>query len=255
MALVRDKTGQSLMPTAPTGIVSGGQPKFKSSYSIKRGPGITESLTPITPTKPEKPFKQKLKEDVAITVEKEKAKIELESSAAKKSAIQKLVQSKRIFKKMNNRTKEILGGVDLPAEFGVRGAANWITGKVIKNNQYVKTYEGDLYSTATFLMRAIMPGRAEKMVEGFKGTLPDIFSTDVEADEQLVQSVLTTVGDYVSKNSQEFPELKTMGYDAFLDMKEQEMREMIEGAGKQVGKPMTKKKATKQGADPLGLGL
>jgi hypothetical protein len=122
------------------------------------------------------------------------------------NAVFKLTQSTMLFDKMNDWNKRNLG-FDPPAAFGIRGGVNTVMGRVLKANPYVEAFEGDRYTTAMALMRAIMPGRAERMVEGVMTTLPGTFASDEIADVQVVQSVIQAMGTYVSRNPREFPEL------------------------------------------------
>jgi len=149
----------------------------------------------------------KIQKQIQNAVAKKVSVLKIDAASARSSAIVKLAQSKILFKRSIERNKEIFQGLDLPATAGIRGLSLLGTGYVIRNNEWVPTFIGDQYTTAVSLMRALIPGRAEKMIEGFKGTLPRIWSSDKEADAQLAQSMVTSLGEYASKNPGEFPEI------------------------------------------------
>lgn len=152
---------------------------------------------------------------IGQAIAKEKATkqmgIGIESGSEYRTAKTKLTQTYALATIMNKKTTELMGGIEVPPALGMRWAANNLLGKVLKANQWVKTYEGDQYSTAAALMRAVMPGRAEKMVEGFKRGLPDVGSSDEEIDAQVIESMKTAIGDFAAKNPQQFMEYYGQG--------------------------------------------
>lgn len=166
---------------------------------------------------------------------KERAKLEFEKEPQEEftNAQFKLIQSTMLHEKMNDWNKKNLGFDPTPA-LGIRGGINKVMGEMLRKNPYVNTFEGDRYTTAMALMRAIMPGRAEKMIEGVKGTLPSVWSSDQEADEQVVQSLVQALGTYISKRPWEFSEVAgdPAKVAPFIAKKEAQMRKIVNDARK-----------------------
>jgi len=200
--------------------------------------GATIGGVKFTPPKKEKTLQDIYAEAKAKAKAKAAGEEEVEGEPKEefKNAQFKLIQSTMLFHKMNDWNKKNLG-FDPTHRFGIRGATNIMMGRVLRDNPFVNTFEGDRYTTAMALMRAIMPGRAEKMIEGVKGTLPSIWSSDKEADEQVAQSVAQAIGTYISRRPEEFPEIKDVkDITPFLNKKVFQMKKILKEAKDQVVK-------------------
>lgn len=88
---------------------------------------------------------------------------------------------------MVNRQKEINPNFE-PGRFG--GLELLWSGKITGENQYVNAFIGDLTTTAVALGRIASPGAriGPQFIAAMEKTLPTIFNTQQESEEQLVQS-------------------------------------------------------------------
>jgi len=193
-------TGRGQQKT-PLSIQQDKQPIYRKTIrQTIPGGGIT-----YTEQAPEETPGEKINYQVQATMADIAAKKKRESTENYTLAMGKLFQSYALFTKMNEYNKKILN-VDVPSDYGGRGALNWMQ-KYTKTNPWVESFIGDQNTTAMFATRAIMPTRAVRMVEMYKESLPDIWSSDDIGLVQAVQSMADTHLSWAGKNLDKFPEL------------------------------------------------
>lgn len=170
-------------PQAPATV----QQQFQPSFSF--GPsGVTTSLRPQTPQpwKPQTREEQlEFKEDVEAVKtkgqeERKKTKQQQDIKFAVDSVKNLMVPMVKAFKSM----KKVTGSAGRLA--GIANVAGGITGL----NPEVKPFEGQKLEVAAALARIAMPGiRSERAIKTFLKTLPNEFSTDEEAKNQIRNSI------------------------------------------------------------------
>jgi len=224
MVQVKLPPGFKLEGAAPQATQVAPKARIKSA-TIGRSPSLNVEFLKTPDEKKQDLIELSDKERV-----KAQSKIKAESTPNYDSARAKLTQSFQLFDRMNKKTDKLMG-FKVPAAYGMRGLANRYHGYVSRKNDDVPTFIGDRYATAMALMRMIMPGRAEKMVEGVKQSLPSEFSSDNENFTQITESLLTALGTYASKNPKDFPEIKVQGgMNSFLKNKRLEIKQILNDA-------------------------
>ena len=105
----------------------------------------------------------------------------------------KLDQSADLLARTYQKSVENAKAMGLGLEPG-RGISGRLFGAMQKTmsaagyNEYVKTFQGNLNETSIAIMRMLMPGRSERLINLLKATLPDLSGNPYEDISQLAES-------------------------------------------------------------------
>ena len=184
---------------------------------------ITEQIQTLKATEP---IKQKFAVDKEVAAQE--SKMAAESRRNKNKARFQLIQTGLLYDQMSKWNKKNLPNI--PKGGRAEGLANIILGEKLGMNPYVTPFQGDQIETAAALMKIASPSSrgGERLIEMFLKTVPNIWATKKEAEQQLINSLSNSIYQDAVTHPEDYPEIDENSPESYVNFSKKTRERMKE---------------------------